>query len=61
MKYIFIIAVAITAISCKSSEKYDFSNVQTTSADAIHNPGVKIYTGGPIVIEPIEKDSLKTQ
>lgn len=59
MKYILIIAIATIAISCKSTEKYDFTNVEMTSADAIHNPGVKIYEGGPIVVKPIKTDTLK--
>lgn len=59
MKYILIIAIAITALSCKSTEKYDFTNVEMTSAGAIHNPGVKIYKGGPIVVEPVKTDTIK--
>lgn len=59
MKYIIIITIATTALSCKSTEKYDFSNVKMTSAGAIHNPGVKIHEGGPIVVEPVKTDTLK--
>jgi hypothetical protein len=34
MKYILIIAVAGFALSCKAAEKFDYSNVKSTSLDA---------------------------
>jgi hypothetical protein len=61
MKYILIIAVAAFALSCKTAEKFDYSNVQSTSLDAqIYNtsPGIIMKD---TVIESHQTVPLKNQ
>lgn len=60
MKYILIIMTIAFIAGCKSAEKYDFSNVQSTGMDAMHNPGVRIHNpGDTIVIREVDNDTLK--